>query len=88
MEKETIKTVSETQVVTSVDSTEASSSSVEVDKVIEQRMQQGKTGDNGIDLNTASSGRIALWWTCLQKSSLVGNDIGNGAIIVPDAGRP
>lgn len=88
LEKETIKTVSETQVVTSVDSTEPSSSSVGVDKVIEQRMQQGKTGDNGIDLNTASSGRIALWWTCLQKSSLIGNDIGNGAIIVPDAGRP
>lgn len=88
LEKETIRTVSETQVVTSVDSTEASSPGVKVDKVIEQRMQQGKIGDNGIDLNTASSGRIALWWTCLQKSSLIGNDIGNGAILVPDVGRP
>lgn len=88
LEKETIKTVSETQVVTSVDSTESSSSGVKVDKVIEQRMQQGKIGDNEIDLNTVSSGRIALWWTCLQKSSLIGNDIGNGAIIVTDAGHP
>ena len=51
MEKETTKTVSETQVVTSVDSTEPSLSSIQVDKVIEQRMQQEKTVDNGMDLN-------------------------------------
>ena len=87
-EKETIQVVSESSTSSSIESTEASSSSVKVDKVIEQRMQQGKTDENGIDLNTASSGRIALWRTCLQKSSLLGNDVGNGAIIVPESERP
>ena len=88
LEKETIKTVSETQVVTSVDSTEASSFSVEVDKVIGQRMQQGKTTDNGMDLNAVSSGRLEIWQYCIKQNSLLGNDIENKPTIVSDTSRP
>ena len=88
LEKETIKTVSETQVVTSVDSTESSSSSIQVDKVIGQRMQQGKTTDNGMDLNAVSSGRLEIWQYCIKQNSLLGNDIENKPIIVSDTSRP
>ena len=88
LEKETIKTVSETQVVTSVDSTESSSSGIQVDKVIGQRMQQGKTADNGMDLNAVSSGRLEIWQYCIKQSSLLGNDIENKPIIVSDTSHP
>lgn len=88
LEKETTKTVSETQVVTSVDSTEPSLSSIQVDKVIEQRMQQEKTVDNGMDLNAVSSGRLEIWQYCIKQSSLLGNDIENKPIIVSDTSHP
>ncbi len=88
LEKETTKTVSETQVVTSVDSTEPSLSSIQVDKVIEQRMQQEKTVDNGMDLNAVSSGRLEIWQYCIKQSSSLGNDIENKPIIVSDTSHP
>ena len=88
LEKETTKTVSETQVVTSVDSTEPSLSSIQVDKVIEQRMQQEKTVDDGMDLNAVSSGRLEIWQYCIKQSSLLGNDIENKPIIVSDTSHP
>lgn len=88
LEKETTKTVSETQVVTSVDLMESSSSGIQVDKVIGQRMQQGKTTDNGMDLNAVSSGRLEIWQYCIKQNSLLGNDIENKPIIVSDTSRP
>lgn len=67
--------------------TDPSSSDVKVNEVMDQRIHKGSDGENGIDLNAASSGRLAIWSYGLSKSSLLGNDVKNGAIFISTANR-
>lgn len=72
---------------TAAGTTDPSSSEIKVNEVMDQRIHKGSDGENGIDLNTASSGRLAIWNYGLSKSSLLGNDVKNGAIFISTANR-
>lgn len=58
-----------------------------VSEVIETRLTQGSDENNEVNINAASSGRIEIWKYCFDRVSLVGNDVSEGVIMIPETGR-